>query len=345
MTGTLTVPLEYGPRVEAEMRAILSSPSAPFEPLYGMMHYHLGWVDEGFSPRQAYPGKLVRPSLLLLSCEAVGGDWKAALPAAAAVELLHNFSLIHDDIEDDSLTRRGRPTVWSLWGIAHAINVGDVMFSHAYKALSRLHRNGITRERTQEAYGLLNEACISLCQGQYLDLAFERRAEVDVALYLQMIENKTASLIACSAEMGALVGGANPSVVRRYRRFGQELGIGFQIMDDILGIWGDPELTGKPACDDLRAKKKTLPVLHSMAQEKEPDAGTLRDLYCRDQIGEPDIEGMLEALERTASREHARVVLRERRHKALRELEALGVLNEAQQKLASLSRSILDREY
>ena len=220
MTGTLTVPLEYGPRVEAEMRAILSSPSAPFEPLYGMMHYHLGWVDAAFKPRHAYPGKLVRPSLLLLSCEAVGGDWEAALPAAAAVELLHNFSLIHDDIEDDSLTRRGRPTVWSLWGIAHAINVGDIMFSHAYHAISRLHTNGVATERVRTAYGLLNEACVSLCQGQYLDLAFEREAEVDVALYLQMIEKKTASLIACSSEMGALVGGASPSVVQRYRQSG-----------------------------------------------------------------------------------------------------------------------------
>jgi len=345
MTDTTIAPPEYAPRVEQEMRAILSSPSAPFEPLYGMMHYHLGWVDASFSPRQAYPGKLVRPSLLLLSCEAVGGDWKAALPAAAAVELLHNFSLIHDDIEDDSLTRRGRPTVWSVWGIAHAINVGDIMFSHAYHAISRLHTNGIATETVRTAYGLLNEACISLCQGQYLDLAFEGKGEVDVALYLQMIEKKTASLIACSAEMGALLGGAHTSVVRRYRRFGHEVGIGFQIMDDILGIWGDPEITGKPACDDLRAKKKTLPVLHSMAQEKEPHTGTLRDLYSRDQIADPEIESLLKALERTASRQHAHDVLRERRDKALRELKAVGVHNEAQQRLASLSRSILDREY
>ena len=160
-----------------------------------------------------------------------------------------------------------------------------------------------------------------------------------------MIEKKTASLIACSAEMGAVVGGAHSSAVGCYRRFGHELGMGFQIMDDILGIWGDPELPGKPACDDLRAKKKTLPVLHSMAQEKQSHAGTLRQLYSLDQVGESEVKSMLRALERTASRQHAHEVLQERRDKALRELEAVGLQNEAQQKLASLSRSILDREY
>jgi len=345
MTDNMTTARQYGAHVEREMRSILTPTRKALSSLYGMMQYHMGWVDETFSPDHSYPGKLVRPTILLLVCDAVGGDWKAALPAAAAVELLHNFSLIHDDIEDVSPTRRGRPTVWSLWGLAHAVNVGDIMYSYAYRAVSRLHGNGLSAETVHATLRLLNQACICLCEGQYLDLAFEGRVSVDMPLYLQMIEQKTASLIACAAEMGALIGGASPTVIQHYRRFGQQLGVGFQIMDDILGVWGDPTVTGKPTQDDLRARKKTFPVLHAMAVERDRGDSTLGDLYTEDEITDAQIDRMLEALEKAGSHQHATEVLADHRHKALQELRATGMHNAAQEALASLAASVLDRQY
>jgi len=345
MSDVTLLARKYGPQLDQEMRALLALPAETLKPLYGMMHYHMGWADPDFVPRHTYPGKRTRPFLLLLACEAVGGDWHTAIPAAAAVELLHNFSLIHDDIEDHSPTRRGRSTVWSLWGVPHAVNVGDIMFAHAYLAISRLREKDVSAGRVQAAFARLNQACISLCQGQYLDLEFEDRAQVDMALYMKMIENKTAALIACATEMGAIIGGASRTIVEHYRQFGRELGLGFQIMDDMLGIWGDPRITGKPSCDDLRTKKKTLPVLHALETERKRGKRTLRDLYSREEIGDEDVERMLTILEETGSRQHSRDVLSGYRTRALEELEATGIDNQAQQTLISLSRSALDREY
>ncbi len=345
MSDTAPLPPEYGPELEKELRAILATPDEPLKPLYGMMHYHMGWTGPHFVPQQSYPGKRTRPCLLLLVCEAVGGDWHAALPAAAAVELLHNFSLIHDDIEDSSPLRRGRPTVWSLWGIPHAVNVGDIMFSHAYLAISRLRERGFSVETTQTAFALLNRVCVCLCQGQYLDLQFEDRAQVDLPLYMNMIEGKTAALIACAAETGALLGGASRATIEHYRRFGHELGLGFQIIDDILGIWGDPQITGKPACDDLRTKKKTFPVLHAMDVEKGQGKTGMRDLYARKELRDEDVETMLAILEETGSHRHAREAASRCQARAQEELKIIDIDNEAQQALFFLSTSMLDREY
>ena len=345
MSNTTPLARKYSPQLEKEMRAILALPEETLKPLYGMMHYHMGWADQDLVPLHTYPGKHTRPFLLLLVCEAVSGDWHTAIPAAGAVELLHNFSLIHDDIEDHSPTRRGRSTVWSLWGIPHAVNVGDIMFAHAYLAISRLQEMNVSEEKIRVAFTRLNQTCISLCQGQYLDLEFEDRAQVDMALYMKMIENKTAALIACATEIGAVVGGASPAIVEHYRQFGRKLGLGFQIMDDILGIWGDPRITGKPICDDLRTKKKTLPVLHALETERKRGKRTLRDLYSRDEISDDDVERMLAVLEETGSHQYAREVLSGYRARALEELGATGIDNQAQQTLISLSVSALDREY
>jgi geranylgeranyl diphosphate synthase type I len=223
--------------------------------------------------------------------------------------------------------------------------VGDIIFAHAYLAISRLREKDVSADRIRVAFTHLNQTCISLCQGQYLDLEFEDRAQVDMALYMKMIENKTAALIACATEIGAVIGGASPAIVEHYRQFGRELGLGFQIMDDILGIWGDPQITGKPICDDLRTKKKTLPVLHALETERKRGKRTLRDLYSREEIGDDDIERMLAVLEETGSHQYAREVLSGYRARALEKLEATGIDNQSQQTLVSLCRNALDREY
>lgn len=252
------------PRLEEEMRDVLDNSEAAVDHHYRMMHYHMGWLDEAFRPGDFPVGKRIRPLLCLMACEAVGGGPQQALPAAAAVEILHNFSLIHDDLEDRDEIRRHRPTVWALWGEAQAINAGDGMFALAYAALQRLPGAGVSATKTLAALNRFTQTCVSLTEGQHLDLRFEEQAQVTVDEYMRMIEGKTASLIAASLSIGALVGGADSRVDDALHRFGRCIGLAFQIQDDILGIWGDPDVTGKAAGNDILRRKKSLPLLYAL---------------------------------------------------------------------------------
>jgi geranylgeranyl diphosphate synthase type I len=256
------------PRLESEMREQLSNVEPAVMPFYQMMQYHMGWLDEDFRPYPALTGKRLRPMLCLLACAEVGGDPVQALPAAAAIEILHNFSLVHDDIEDGDELRRHRPTVWKLWGQPQAINVGDGMFTLAYASIQRLPRRGISAELTIQAMDLFTQTCLALTEGQYLDMSFEQRNDVTVSEYLRMIEGKTAALVGASVAIGALLGGAAPAQVDSLRTFGQSIGLAFQIQDDILGIWGDPEETGKAVGNDILRRKKSLPILHTLRHDR-----------------------------------------------------------------------------
>ncbi|MCC7361654.1 MAG: polyprenyl synthetase family protein [Anaerolineales bacterium] len=232
--------------------------SAYLDEYYAMLAYHLGWTDGGKG------GKRIRPLLCLLTCTAAGGDWRQALPIAAAVELIHNFSLLHDDIQDNSPLRHGRPTVWTRWGAAQAINAGDAMFTLAYLAPHRLRAAGVSAEVALDCLADLTQTCLFLTQGQYLDMAYEQRAQISVAEYLTMIEKKTAVLIAAAARLGARVAGAAPARLEAFYHFGWNLGMAFQLQDDLLGIWGDPAVTGKSAASDLEKRKKSLPVVFGL---------------------------------------------------------------------------------
>ncbi len=226
-----------------------------------MIAYHMGWEGEGSGP--AAQGKRVRPLLVLFTASAAGGDWQAALPAAAAVELLHNFSLIHDDIEDNSPLRRGRPTVWRKWGIAQAINTGDALYTLSFLALERLAETA-SPAVARQASALFYRACLHLTQGQYLDLAYQSRPRLGVDDYWPMIGGKTAALLEACTGLGALVAGADESRLRSFGEFGRLLGLAFQVQDDLLGIWGDALLTGKSTESDLVEGKKSLPVLYGL---------------------------------------------------------------------------------
>ena len=194
--------------------------------------------------------------LCLMACADVGGEPMHAIPAAAAIEILHNFSLIHDDVEDGDETRRHRPTVWKVWGTAQAINAGDAMFALAFAAMQRLPGYGVANATTLAALGIFTETCQALTEGQHLDMHFETRNDVTTDEYIRMIQGKTAALIGASVAIGALIGGASPKTDVALRTFGQSIGVAFQIQDDILGIWGDPQKTGKAAGNDLLRKKE-----------------------------------------------------------------------------------------
>jgi len=343
----------YLPLIEAELRKALASSHPQLTSFYGMMQYHLGWVDEGFVPAQSGTGKRLRPILCLLTCQATGGDPDQALPAAAAIELVHNFSLVHDDIEDNSPLRRQRPTVWKVWGVSQAINAGDGLFVLAHLAMQRLADRGVPPRRVLTAFEILDEACLALTEGQYLDLSFEARLDVDVEQYLSMIRGKTAALFSAAAQLGALVAGSGPKSTARYRRFGENLGLAFQIVDDILGIWGDPQMTGKPAASDIRQRKKTLPVVRALGEEQKAGSTGLpvlnsvevREIYQREIIDEEAVEVALRILEDLGARHYAEEMANNYYQQALAELDAVGVENEAQDDLRELAAFLVERTY
>lgn len=231
--------------------------------LHHMMAYHLGWEGEGSGAKAQ--GKRLRPLITLLSCAAAGGNWRDALPAATAVELIHNFSLIHDDIEDRSDLRHGRKTVWAKWGEAQAINTGDAMFTLAHLALIDLERT-LPAEKALAAVKLLQTTCLELTQGQFLDISFETKRSIPVEDYWPMVAGKTASLLAGCAQLGGLIGAADEERQHAFYRFGHSLGLAFQAQDDALGIWGDAALLGKSTDSDLVSGKKTLPVVYGLVK-------------------------------------------------------------------------------
>ncbi len=337
---------ELLPQIEADLQEIVRPSQESLEPYYGMMHYHLGWVDQDLESFQANGGKRLRPLLCLLSCQALGGNLQQALPAASAVELIHSFSLVHDDIQDGSHTRRGRRAVWDIWGMPHGINVGDGLFVLARLALHRLDSRGVSASRQQAATLALDQACLALCEGQYFDLAFEDRPDVDLDQYLWMIRRKTAALLAAAAQLGAIVATHDPEQVSRYHQFGESLGMAFQIQDDILGVWGDEKTTGKSAATDIRDKKKTLLVVYSLNQTTDRQAAQrLADLYAQQgPLDESAIQLVLELFERIGARQYAERAAEEYYHTALQSLERAGIDNMAQSHLREMAASLLGRQ-
>ncbi len=252
------------PEIEQLLQVVIDrSVQGDYPELRSMLRYHLGWEGSGAGPDAQ--GKRIRPLIVLLSTAAAGGDWRKALPAAAAVELIHNFSLIHDDIQDRSELRRGRPTVWTKWGVAQAINAGDLMFTLAYISLLDLEKTE-PPETVVKASRVLHETCVSLTKGQFLDLYNENEPSMPVDSYWPMVGGKTAALLAASAELGAIVAQADGERRAAFHRFGYQLGLAFQMLDDLLGIWGNADQTGKSTESDLVSGKKTLPVLYGLQQ-------------------------------------------------------------------------------
>jgi len=328
------------PRLETEMRELLANQESAVKTLYGMLQYHMGWVDETLRAQNFPAGKRLRPMLCLLACAELGGDPVQALPAAAAIELLHNFSLIHDDIEDGDETRRHRPTVWKIWGVPQGINAGDSMFALAFAAMQRLERRSVSASLTLAALNLFTDTCLALTEGQYLDLSFEQRLEVTVDEYMRMIQGKTAALVGASVAIGALIGGATPEQDASLQEFGQALGLAFQIQDDILGIWGDPAETGKAAGNDILRRKKSLPMLHALTH---PRVGEQFETLLSENLGPEQLPQALALLEQAGTRQFAEEKMVAQHDRGIRALEkALGERAE-KSALLLLANSLLNR--
>lgn len=329
----------YRAEVGAELRAAFQGRDMP---LYDMLRYHLGWAEgEGEKPS----GKALRPTLCLLGCEAVGGDRHRALPAAAALELVHNFSLIHDDIQDEDIERHHRPTVWYRWGKPQAINAGTAMLVLANLALNRLGDYAVPAQKQLLVTRLLEESCLEMIEGQYLDISYEKRLDITTSAYLEMIDKKTASLIACSFQIGALLGTEEEGAIASFRRSGRQLGSAFQIRDDILGIWGEERLTGKPYAADIRRKKKSLPVVYSLMQAQGKDKEMLLDLYSQDRVGEEGVSQVLEILDRLGAKEFSQEAARQFQRQALSELESLPLHPHRRRDFEELAEFLVERDF
>jgi len=339
--------------VECDLRSALESPNPLLARFYGMMQYHLGWVDEDFDDESVSGGKYVRPVLMLLACQAAGGEVEQAVPAAVAVELVHNFSLVHDDIEDNSDLRRHRPTVWKVWGNAQAINVGDGLFALAHYHMGRLRERGVGAQRALTATSVLDQTCIALTEGQFLDLLFESMDRVSLEQYLWMIRSKTAALLSCACEIGAVLATDDVSVRRALHQFGYNLGMAFQIEDDILGIWGDTAVTGKPACSDILSQKKTLPVVFAWNQgfavdappEHQDAARTLINVYAAEAVSRDDVEEVLTALNVLDARAYCRSLSSEYTEQALTALSSVSLAPTVRAQMEGLANRLLGRSH
>ncbi|HYL40394.1 MAG TPA: polyprenyl synthetase family protein [Candidatus Binatus sp.] len=281
---------------EAEISRLVSSTDPATAGVYEMCRYHLGRDGSGSS------GKRMRPLLGLLAYASITGDHRGALPGAAAVELGHNFSLVHDDIEDHDVERRHRPTLWAVHGVPQAINTGDMLFCLSRVALHRLTDLGFSDHKVLRLMRLYDDTCVALCEGQYMDMrAAEADAPMSVDSYFDMIGRKTAALIAGSIEAGALLATDDDEVIRRYRAFGWDLGMAFQLNDDLLGIWGDEHATGKEPTDIAR-HKQTLPVLYAFEHADPAERPRLAALWTASEIDRESVGELRSILERAGAR-------------------------------------------
>ena len=325
----------YQEELQAELRAAVGLGSSP---LHGMMRYHLGWEGGESEPNS---GKMSRPTLCLLACEAVGGDWRRALPAAAAIELVHNFSLIHDDIQDGSWERRDRPTVWKLWGVAQGINAGDAMYAVAQLALLRLGERGVPYEKAVLLSRRLNQACIQLCEGQFLDIEYEDRLDVDIDQYLEMIEHKTACLFETALFFGASLGSEDQGQVAALSSFGRDLGMAFQVHNDLAGIWGEEGWGGKRPYSDIRNKKKTLPIIHALQKAEGEELEKMVGIYSKARVTKRDAMEVLRILDVMHSRAYSEGIRQQYHIRALKDLDRARVPAPFHQELREVAAFLL----
>ena len=321
--------------VDPALRAAVGALQDPSRLIAG---YHFGWWDEHGNGGGVRGGKAFRTALTLLSAEAAGGSAAEAVPAAAAVELVHNFSLLHDDVMDNDRMRRHRPTAWVVFGANAAILTGDVLQAKAMDVLA-----GSGHQAAVPAIRGLGQALQDLVAGQHADLAFEFRHDVTVTECVTMARRKTASLIAVACTLGALFANADARHIRALRQFGFSTGLAFQHIDDLLGIWGDPAVTGKPAHADLRARKKSLPVVAALTSDTSPGR-ELAALYTREeQLSEEDILRAVELVEGAGGRAWSQDEVRRLLDGALADLRPL--MSPAAVELAALARLVCHRDH
>ncbi|MGE3075536.1 MAG: polyprenyl synthetase family protein [Dehalococcoidia bacterium] len=325
---------EQLPAIEDALRAALAD--GPRE-LVHVSRYVMGWEDQDGAPLIT-GGKRIRPALCVFASGLFGGSVSDGLPGAVAVELIHNFSLVHDEVQDHDAERHHRPTVWALKGEGQAINAGDFLITRAFAAL--LSGNG-TVERRMAALRVLNEAMTRMIAGQWADISFESRAAVEPEEYLSMIRGKTGALLGAPLAMGALLAGADATQAARLQEWGETVGLAFQVQDDYLGIWGDPNLTGKSNVNDIVRKKKTLPIVHGISSGRGRE---IQGIYEQDLLEPEDIENVVSILQSVGSDTFVRSEAEQLVDSANKMLADFELPSRALQQLRDVGRYLVERD-
>ncbi len=334
--------------IEEELQRQVARLDQPKTKLFHeMLTYHMGWTGEGAGALAT--GKRIRPLLTLLSVSSAFGkeekggnnldiNWLHAKSAAAAIELVHNFSLVHDDIQDNSELRRGRRTAWVKWGAPMAINVGDALFVVANQAILDL-AGYYPADMVVKASSILNACCLDLTRGQFLDMSYEERNDLDIEDYWPMIGGKTSALLSACTYIGSLLGYAKEEKQEAYRLFGYHLGLAFQVQDDILGIWGDEALTGKSAASDLVEGKNSLPVLFALGKN-----GRFAERWKQGPVTVDEVGAVSALLEDEGGKEFAEKMSETETQKALSYLKQADPQGEAGRAMIELANMLLKRK-
>jgi len=312
------------------------------------------WVSRGLEPEilaratrhlLEAGGKRLRPCLALTACEAVGGKAEDALEAAAAIELLHNFTLIHDDIMDQDEFRRNVKTVHVLLGVPVAVIAGDALFAKVFEAMAaNAKRLGLEGARVVELFDAVSKASFEICQGQVLDMLFEGRADVSEAEYMRMVSGKTGALLEASMKVGALLGKGEPEQVRALAEYGRLIGVAFQMRDDVLGVAGEQGKFGKPIGSDVREGKRTLIVVRALATAPQEDKSTLLRALGKQDLSEAELKVAIDVLKRAGAIDYVAERARELIAQAKSKLKALPE-SRAREILSELADFTIKRDF
>ncbi|MBF6174762.1 polyprenyl synthetase family protein [Nocardia blacklockiae] len=335
---TTTTLSAVGTGSDAVRAALREAVSRLDETIRPVVSYHFGWSDQHGQPVEGNGGKSIRSRLALLAAEATGGDAAAAVPGAVAVELVHNFSLVHDDLMDRDTTRRHRATVWALWGDPVAVLAGDAMLALAHEVLL-----DCGAPQAVPAARVVGTATRELIRGQAADVEFEQRSEVSLAECVRMAAGKTAALLSASAAVGAVLAGARPRTVTAMEHYGHHVGLAFQLVDDLLGIWGEPEVTGKPVWSDLRSRKKSLPVVWTLEAGGTTGHELAQWLSRPEPPDEESLRHAADLVDRGGGRRWARNEARRRVALAEQSLAAVPMPPQSRRELTDLAEFIVER--
>ncbi len=329
---------EYQRGVEEELRGIFDGREGF---LYKLLRYHLGWVDEHGIPQNGATAMHFQGAVALACCEALGGDFRPAVSAAAGVELVHHFTLVHGEVQAGRAEDPDRPSIWWVWGPAQAINAGDGLHALGRTAMMRMMSNGTSAERVLRAVRSLDTACLRLCEGQYMDLEFQDQMMVTNGAYMEMVSRKAGALTGCAAESGALAAGATDEACEASHRMGVCLGSAWQIARDIGELWGEKGDGITPS--NIIGKKKSLPLIHALEHGSIAARRELGSIYMKRVLDPEDANRLVEILDEAGSRAVAESKARELVEEGLEALQGVDVSHEGQALLRELGEWALER--
>ncbi len=323
--------------LEKELTGIVTSRDVA---LYDMMSYHMGWQGAPGIDDRPIPQPRTRGVLCLLACKALVGDYSSAVPAAAAVELVHSFTEVHDDVQGGQPQRDGRDALWWVWGPAQAINAGDGLHALARLALFQLLDCGVSPETVFKAVQLMDRASLEVCEGRFMDLEAQERIDLSVDSYMKMARSKTGALFACAMQLGALIGGGDDGVVESLGTCGYELGLATQIREDIVALWGNGSEEYVPSAEVMN-KKKLFPAVYALENAKVSDKRRMGDIYFKRVLEPDDVMALRQVIEELGAKDAADQALRHHSDKALSALEKSPIGPEEKGPLAETIKSLL----